>query len=187
MMPKNLLTLQHKVHKLLGKVLYSIKLLQQIAVGTIMIVVVTVSSVQAELKVQFPTQTERRVVDAASWMTVLTAITLDTKASWQCEERLHCFTKQGERLAVVYGAAFLVKWLVHRDRPCNPSCGIDNPHSSFFSAHTAAAFQTLGGPRSAVVIPLAGSTGVLRVAAGKHWMTDVIAGAAVGTLASRIR
>lgn len=51
----------------------------------------------------------------------------------------------------------------------------------------ADAFAGLGGPRLEFALPLAVSTGGLRVAADKHWLTDVLAGAAVGAITSRIR
>jgi membrane-associated phospholipid phosphatase len=83
----------------------------------------------------------------------------------------------GLRLGVTYGAAFAAKKLVHRERPCAPlDCGIDNPDFSFYVGHTALAFSTLGGPRLSVALPLAISTGGLRVAGGKHYLTDVLVG-----------
>ncbi len=113
---------------------------------------------------------------------------LDSKASWDCQNRLHCYEFQGIRLGVTYGTVLLVKHLVHRQRPCAPSdCGIDDPNASFYSAHTAGGFQTLGGPSPAVVLPLAISTGSLRVAAGRHWISDTLVGAGVGFLTSKIR
>ena len=135
----------------------------------------------------FPTPSERKAADIASWATAIAAAALDTRASWNDPQRLRAFERQGIRVGVVYGSAFLVKSLVHRSRPCAPACGIDNPDYSFFSAHTALAFSTLGGPRLAVDLPLTISTGGLRVAAGKHWLSDVLVGAGVGALTSRIR
>lgn len=134
-----------------------------------------------------PTAGERHAADIASWATALTAVALDARASFDCPDRRRCLERQGERLAIVYGSAFAAKVLVHRRRPCAPDCGIDNPDRSFFSAHTAVAFSTLGGPRLAFALPLSISTGGLRIAAGKHWLTDTLAGAAVGSLASRLR
>jgi len=135
----------------------------------------------------FPTANERHWADVASWGTVLAAVALDTKASWDRPDRGRAFALQGVRLGVNYGAVFLVKALVHRERPCAPSCGSDNPDYSFYSAHTALAFQTIGGPKLAISLPLAVSTGGLRVAAGKHWLTDVLVGAGAGLLTSQIR
>ncbi len=48
-------------------------------------------------------------------------------------------------------------------------------------------FSTVGSSRLAFSLPLAIGTGGLRVAAGKHWVSDVLVGAGVGLLTSRIR
>jgi membrane-associated phospholipid phosphatase len=53
--------------------------------------------------------------------------------------------------------------------------------------HTALAFSAVGGKRLAFTLPLAISTGGLRVAAGKHYVTDVLTGAAIGYATSFIR
>lgn len=135
-----------------------------------------------------PTQSERHIADIASYVTVGLNIALDTKASWDSPERGRAFAMQGVRLGVTFGAAQLTKVLVHRERPCYPSdCGIDSPTSSFYSMHTAYAFQALGGPRLAISLPLAIGTGGLRIAADKHYLTDVLVGAGVGWATSHIR
>ncbi len=134
-----------------------------------------------------PTTNERRVADIASWGTVLTDVALDAKASWDAPNRGRAFAMQGVRTAVTVGVAYGVKKLVGRERPCAPECGLDDPNASFYSMHTALAFSTLGGPRLAVSLPLAITSGGLRVAAGKHWASDVLVGALAGTLTSRIR
>jgi membrane-associated phospholipid phosphatase len=140
-----------------------------------------------------PTAGERQAADIASWVTVSAAVALDAHATWkthcqnswdECEWAL---VKSGMRVGITYGAVLLVKAIVHRERPCAPSCGIDHPDASFYSAHTALAFSTIGGPRLAVSLPLAISTGGLRLMANKHYLTDVLTGAAVGALTSRIR
>lgn len=135
----------------------------------------------------FPTAGERKAADIASWVTVLTDVALDTRASWQSEDRRRAFLLQGVRIGVTYGAAFPVKKLIRRQRPCAPSCGTDDPSQSFYSAHTALACSTLGGPRMAFSLSLAGGTGGLRVGADKHWLTDILAGCAAGLATSRIR
>ena len=93
----------------------------------------------------------------------------------------------GIRLGVTAGVATALKVAVHRTRPCAPSCGADNPNFSFPSGHTAFAFSAMGGGRASVMLPLAVGTGGLRVAAGKHWLTDTLAGAALGWVTSGIR
>lgn len=136
----------------------------------------------------FPDATARRVADAASWGTALVPVIFDAKESWDAADRSHALTLMGTRIGVTYGLGFIVKKIIHRDRPCiEEGCGIDNPHYSFYSLHTALPFTALGGPRLAIVLPFAVSTGGLRIAANKHWLTDVLAGAGVGALTSRIR
>lgn len=134
-----------------------------------------------------PTAAERRAADLASWVTAVLPVALDANASWDAPDRLRAFELQGVRVGVTYGAVFAAKLLVHRLRPCAPACGTDNPNYSFFSGHTAIAFSTIGGAPLSFTLPLAISTGGLRIAAGKHWLTDVLAGAAVGAATSRIR
>lgn len=138
-----------------------------------------------------PSQTARTVADVASWGTVIAAVALDAKATiGGCSDQDRCYHAvlfTGLRVGATFGAVLAVKHLVHRQRPCAPECGIDNPDYSFFSGHTALAFSTIGGPRLSVALPLAVSTGGLRIAAGKHYLTDVLAGAGVGLLTSRIR
>lgn len=129
----------------------------------------------------------RLTADIASYVLPAVLVTLDTLASWKAPDRARAFELQGARIGITYGAAFLVKGLVHRSRPCAPACGIDDPTSSFWSAHTAIAFSTVGGPRLAIALPLAIGTGGLRIEAGKHWLTDTLAGAGAGWLASRLR
>lgn len=143
--------------------------------------------VQADKTPPLPTRPERTAADVASWATVAADVALDTRASWECPDRARCLERQGLRTAAVYTTVFAAKIWVHRDRPCAPDCGIDRPDTSFFSGHTALAFSTLGGPRLAVALPLAISTGGLRVAAGKHFVSDVLMGALVGAATSRIR
>ena len=133
-----------------------------------------------------PTSGERNAADIASWATVLSDVALDAKASWDNPRRLHAFEWQGARLGVTYGLAAVIKALVRRSRPCAPDCGIDAADASFYSMHTAMAFETLGGPRLAVALPLAVGTGGLRIAARKHWLTDVLTGAGIGALTSRM-
>ncbi len=133
----------------------------------------------------FPTERQRDFADVASWATVITTVVLDSKASWDCPDRQRCFVLQGVRTGVTYGSVYLVKTLFRRARPCAPQC--DEPLASFYSAHTALAFQSLGGPRLAFMLPLAISTGGLRIGANKHYLSDVVVGAVAGLLTSRIR
>lgn len=161
-----------------------------------LLLVPTVAHAQAtrfDPNLALPTLAERHAADIASWATVTTSIALDAVSTWtthceatwdECEGAL---VNAGLRVGVTFGAAQLVKVLAHRVRPCAPACGIDAPDTSFYSLHTAFAAEAIGGPRLAIALPLAIGTGGLRIAAGKHYLTDTIVGALAGALAGRIR
>lgn len=145
-----------------------------------------------------PTANERKAADYLSWATVVSSVLLDTKASWDghcspvksgdhADQVVRCFELQGARVGATYGLVFAAKLLLKRERPCAPDCGGDVADQSFFSGHTALAFSTLGGPRLAFALPLAVGTGGLRIAAGKHYFSDVAVGSLAGLLTSRIR
>jgi len=134
----------------------------------------------------------RRAADLASWGTLAAVVALDTRASLTAEAPGRALAWQAARTGVTFGAVYGVKHLIRRLRPCAPDCGRDNPAFSFYSAHTAYAFASVDtraarGPRLAVALPLAVSTGGLRVVGGKHWLTDTLAGAGAGWLASKLR
>lgn len=109
-----------------------------------------------------------------------------------------------ETLSATFLVTNLVKFMLRRPRPYayDPRIGDEDRGAaeaslSFFSGHTAIAFsmataysymftkQNRGSPLSALVWTgshlLAGSTAVLRVLAGKHFWSDVLVGAAVGS------
>jgi len=79
------------------------------------------------------------------------------------------------------GTVQLLKHTVHRDRPNGTS-------KSFPSGHTAAAFVSssflqfrYGYKYGIPAYAVAAFTGYSRIQAKKHWTSDVIAGAAIGT------
>ncbi len=163
---------------------------RRVVAGLLVLLVGWPPALWAEGNAAAVTQGERDAANVASWIGVAVAVALDSKASWDCPQRLRCFAMQGVRNGVTYGAVFAVKKLVHRERPCAPfDCGTDNPFSSFYSAHAAEAFASLGGcghgPRLAVVLPVAIGTAVGRVRAGKHYVSDVVVGAAAGWATSK--
>ena len=113
-----------------------------------------------------------------------------------------------QALALSWGLATLVERAVSRERPYVQACAADpagsgcsgsanDRNTSFLSGHTTVAFTMaavlcvehtrldLLGSADAAVCPIAATaaaaTGVLRVVAEKHWATDVLAGAALGT------
>jgi len=109
-----------------------------------------------------------------------------------------------ETLAVSFSVNQVVKYAVRRPRPfVYDATLMDTERTtpdaalSFYSGHTSTVFCmataysytfTKRHPNSPLVIPvwlathaLAATTGVLRVEAGKHFWTDVLAGAAIGS------
>lgn len=107
-----------------------------------------------------------------------------------------------EAAAVALALTEISKHTFHRPRPfahfCEPldapALGDDDARLSFFSGHTATAFATAtagwrlaqmrgyrhAGRLKAGGLALATTTGVLRIAADKHYLTDVLVGAAAG-------
>ena len=113
-----------------------------------------------------------------------------------------------ETLLVATTVTLSLQHLVARERPfvqecrANPSladCSGGSKYKSFPSGHTTAAFAAValecfhhgyldtahtgwGAAACPVTIVAASITGVLRIAADRHWATDVLAGAAIGGL-----
>jgi membrane-associated phospholipid phosphatase len=105
----------------------------------------------------------------------------------------------GEAVALSGVLAQATKFVAARERPYAvhgtlPSKGVDD-HLSFYSAHTTIAFsavaaggmlaQLRGDPAwpwvYGVGFTAAAATGYFRMAADKHWLTDVLTGAVSGT------
>lgn len=106
----------------------------------------------------------------------------------------------GQAVAVTRAVTQIVKVSARRHRPFvhaqGPDAVADSPDGtlSFFSGHASTSFSiaasaatvaTLRGYKAApwmwTGLAIAGTTGYLRVAADKHYATDVLTGAAVGT------
>ncbi|MEM9190947.1 MAG: phosphatase PAP2 family protein, partial [Myxococcota bacterium] len=115
-----------------------------------------------------------------------------------------------ETMTVTAGIQAIANMIVSRERPYGRTCGLElsedtrmcdanNRFQSFFSGHTSQTFAAAaltcthhmniplygGGPEE--VIPcitgfgLATATGMLRIVGDRHFMTDVLVGAFVGT------
>jgi membrane-associated phospholipid phosphatase len=123
-----------------------------------------------------PWPREHQTANVLSDITVGADLALDTWASWRAPDRRQAFTKQAIRDGAILVVSELTKRLVHRTRPDG------SDQLSFYSEHTAFAASALGGPRLALVLPLTLSTGYLRIAADKHYLTDTLVGALVGGL-----
>jgi membrane-associated phospholipid phosphatase len=128
-----------------------------------------------------PTPGERHAAHIASNVTVAVTLGFDIWRSVRSEEKTRAIALQITRTALVIGLTEFVKSFELSERPDG------SDHKSFYSGHTALAFSGIGGSRMMFSVPLAVSTGGLRVAAGKHRWIDVLVGAGVGTLGSRIR
>ncbi|HEY6877476.1 MAG TPA: phosphatase PAP2 family protein [Polyangiales bacterium] len=109
----------------------------------------------------------------------------------------------GEALVLTAGLTQLVKYTVARERPflrTQREHGLRATHGpddnlSFFSGHTSITFARAVGaggiasmrgyPQApwiwAIGVPLAACTGYLRIAADRHYLTDVLVGALVGS------
>lgn len=98
------------------------------------------------------------------------------------DRTVSCVRRQAVRAGVDVAIAESVKLLVHRTRPD------DSDRKSFFSEHTTlACVGGLSSKRQVVGTLICATTAYLRVAAGKHWLTDVLTGATVGWLTTRMR
>lgn len=112
----------------------------------------------------------------------------------------HDLVIMGQAVAVTRAVTQVVKVSVRRHRPFvhaqGPDAVAEAPDGtlSFFSGHASTSFSiaasaatvaTLRGYRAApwmwTGLAIAGTTGYLRMAADKHYATDVLTGAAVGT------
>lgn len=123
---------------------------------------------------------QQQTADVLSNVALWSTVGLGVWDAWQADDRKAALVRMGLRAGIAQGATFAAKKLVRRARPCVPSCGLEQPYTSFWSGHTSLAFASLGDKRIAFSLPLAVSTGQLRIAGGKHWATDVLAGAVAG-------
>ena len=116
-----------------------------------------------------------------------------------------------QTMAVTLGITSVVKVAVSRERPYSDTCGGersetlrdcegDRRYVSFFSGHSSMAFASAGlicmhhmyldlygggaadAGACAGALGVAAATGLLRVVGDQHYMTDVLVGAAVGTI-----
>lgn len=116
-----------------------------------------------------------------------------------------------QTMAVTLGITSVVKIAVSRERPYSDTCGAersetlrdcegDRRYVSFFSGHSSMAFASAGlicmhhiyldlynngvadAGTCAGALGVAAATGLLRVVGDQHYMSDVLIGAAVGTI-----
>lgn len=80
---------------------------------------------------------------------------------------------------ILAGIAEGTKRLVNRDRPDH------SDSKSFFSEHTMFA-ASLFGQNKSLSVAISFNTAYLRTAANKHYLTDVVTGAVIGSLVSNV-
>jgi hypothetical protein len=124
-----------------------------------------------------PTWSNTNAANIASYIPTAASITIDTIKSYHSSNRRLAFEKQALRTGLDVGITELIKILVSRQRPDM------SDNKSFFSEHTELAAM---GSSLAVSIPLGASAGYLRMAANKHYLTDVLTGLAAGIITSRL-
>lgn len=113
----------------------------------------------------------RRTADVVSTAGVVAGLALPCllDRTWTCAKQ------EAGRVGLALVVAELTKHFVHRTRPD----GSDD--KSFFSEHTA---LTCAATLRTKVWALCPAVGYLRVAAERHWVSDVGVGAGVGALVS---
>lgn len=102
---------------------------------------------------------------------------LAVRDAWQAPDRKHALGCLALENGLAIGATELLKRVFNRERPDG------SDHFSMPSGHTALA--TVNG-RAGWRYGLTVGVGWGRQAAGKHYATDVLAGAGIGALASRV-
>ncbi|HLZ44405.1 MAG TPA: hypothetical protein VKQ05_01850 [Gemmatimonadales bacterium] len=139
-----------------------------------MIAVLLAAQLFASETQPFAWPSHRALADWLSTGAVATSIAIDTREAWTSPDRAQAFKCEAIRIGIASGLAELTKRLVHRTRPD----GSDN--QSFFSEHTALAAASATGWTFGIGLTL--GTGYGRMAADKHYATDVLVGASVGGL-----
>jgi len=91
----------------------------------------------------------------------------------------HKLKKELIKDGLLIGIAEGTKAIIHRNRPDN------SDNKSFFSEHTELS-ASLFGQNKSISVALTFNTAYLRTAAGKHYLTDTIVGAVVGSAVSEL-
>lgn len=91
--------------------------------------------------------------------------------SWDCAKH------EGIRVGIAAGLAEITKLIIHRERPD----GSENV--SFYSMHTSLTCAAIVRYKAWEACP---AVAYLRIAADKHWLTDVATGAGVGIVVAKV-
>lgn len=98
---------------------------------------------------------------------------------WTAPDRKRAISCAAARVGITYAATEIVKRIVRRERPDG------SDRLSFWSGH-AASSMAMAGWRYEIGIPLSVTTGYLRTAANRHYLSDVAVGLGVGAAANLI-
>lgn len=131
---------------------------------------------------------DRRANDAVAWSRPVVAQRISDVAAFASfalpcasDRQRACFERQALRSGVTILLSEVVKRTVPRTRPDG------SDRKSFWSEHTAVTCVSgFGSKREAIGAALCGAVAYLRMAGGRHWLSDVATGAAVGFSVSRI-
>lgn len=116
----------------------------------------------------------RELADWLSTGAVVTSIAIDTRESWTSPDRKKAFQCESMRIGMATGAAIALSRLVPRERPDG------SDRASFPSRHTALAAASASGWRFGLGLTI--GTGYGRMAANKHYLSDVLVGGLIGGL-----
>lgn len=122
---------------------------------------------------------DRPVADWISTGLVAANVLTETVVAWRTDDRRHALGCEAVNVGLTVGVAELTKRVIHRTRPDG------SDQRSFFSEHTAIASAATGW-RLNVSVPIAIGAGYLRGAARKHFSSDIVTGAVIGGLFSRV-
>ena len=150
-------------------------------------IALVVSTVFLLLGAALPARAQYITDDIVRFVTPVAGLTLGAMGvpvKHPFRERVAVMATSG---AFVVGSVYGLKAIVHRERPD----GLKN--DSFPSGHTAIAFwgaeivrEEYGWGWGSGAYVLAAGVGALRIYHEQHWLTDVLAGAALGVLCARL-
>ncbi len=145
------------------------------------------------------TSRPRRISDALLWSLELSALSGPSIGNRAFDHDTRMATMlAAESLFTTLTVVGITKHIVRRRRPCSEACAEHQGYASFASGHSAMSFAaatTLAinarsfqwGPRStrwiapSVAFGAAAATAFLRIRGDRHWLSDVLAGALIGT------
>ena len=122
----------------------------------------------------------------AAIILVLKTVGVESRSDWS-----RMITADMASIALMTGITNVTKYTVKRERPDGRA------HNSYPSGHTATAFmcatmlhkeygETLSPWIGATGFGIAATTGIFRVAANRHWCSDVMCGAAIGIFSTEL-